>query len=309
MRACTEASPCPRSPPPRPPASAPSSPCNGRVPTLRFPRSWEPHGDCFHTRYTVLLPRLSSSMETHSYPAIIAYLAPSRPLHHDARPSSMESAPAIALASAIPLRARMERGSPCRAPAASPSPTPHAWCLYGPTPTALWWPLYPRHRCRAFSGAVGSPRWLGKESTICARPLLLGLDAPQQSSERRLLGRGRWEERAHPSRIGISLARPMAAPHFSRGACGSRRRWRPLPSQEERRRQPLGLGVWCHRRPRPRHRCRACALLLLGNTMENDVVETPMLENIRILVLKNCGVTWELLYPIVVSLSVWSFCC
>jgi hypothetical protein len=30
--------------------------------------------------------------------------------------------------------------------------------------------------------------------------------------------------------------------------------------------------------------------------MENDVIESPMLENIRILVLNNCGVTWELVY-------------
>jgi tubulin-specific chaperone E len=30
--------------------------------------------------------------------------------------------------------------------------------------------------------------------------------------------------------------------------------------------------------------------------MENDVTESPMLENIRILVLNNCGVTWELVY-------------
>ncbi|OEL16397.1 Tubulin-folding cofactor E [Dichanthelium oligosanthes] len=35
-------------------------------------------------------------------------------------------------------------------------------------------------------------------------------------------------------------------------------------------------------------------LNLTNNTMENDVIESPMLENIRILVLNNCGVTWEL---------------
>jgi len=40
-----------------------------------------------------------------------------------------------------------------------------------------------------------------------------------------------------------------------------------------------------------------------NNTMENDVAETPMLENIRILVLNNCGVTWELVYPIAVTLK------
>jgi tubulin-specific chaperone E len=53
--------------------------------------------------------------------------------------------------------------------------------------------------------------------------------------------------------------------------------------------------------------CQALASLevlnLTNNTMENDVVETPMLENIRILVLNNCGVTWELVYPIAVRLS------
>ena len=37
-------------------------------------------------------------------------------------------------------------------------------------------------------------------------------------------------------------------------------------------------------------------LNLTNNTMENDIVESPMLENIRILVLNNCGVTWELVY-------------
>ncbi|XP_066325083.1 tubulin-folding cofactor E-like [Miscanthus floridulus] len=53
--------------------------------------------------------------------------------------------------------------------------------------------------------------------------------------------------------------------------------------------------------------CQALASLevlnLTNNTMENDVVETPMLENIRILVLNNCGVTWELVEKIKVSLS------
>ncbi|XP_062230482.1 tubulin-folding cofactor E-like isoform X2 [Phragmites australis] len=46
-------------------------------------------------------------------------------------------------------------------------------------------------------------------------------------------------------------------------------------------------------------RCQALASLevlnLTNNTMENDVVESPMLENICILVLNNCGVTWELI--------------
>jgi hypothetical protein len=79
-----------RARPPQPPP--PSSPRNGRVPTPRFQRSLEPPGICSHTGYTVPPPRLSSSMETHPHPAIIAYLAPSRPLHRDARPSSMESA-------------------------------------------------------------------------------------------------------------------------------------------------------------------------------------------------------------------------
>jgi low affinity Fe/Cu permease len=37
--------------------------------------------------------------------------------------------------------------------------------------------------------------------------------------------------------------------------------------------------------------------------MENDVVETPMLENIQILVLNNCGVTWELVYQTAVTLK------
>ena len=30
--------------------------------------------------------------------------------------------------------------------------------------------------------------------------------------------------------------------------------------------------------------------------MENDIIESPVLYNIRILVLNNCGVTWELVY-------------
>jgi len=42
---------------------------------------------------------------------------------------------------------------------------------------------------------------------------------------------------------------------------------------------------------------------LTNNTMENDVAETPMLENIQLLVLNNCGVTWELVYPIAVTLK------
>jgi hypothetical protein len=53
--------------------------------------------------------------------------------------------------------------------------------------------------------------------------------------------------------------------------------------------------------------CQALASLevlnFTNNTMENDVVETPMLENIRIIVLNNCGVTWELVYPIAVTLK------
>ena len=53
--------------------------------------------------------------------------------------------------------------------------------------------------------------------------------------------------------------------------------------------------------------CQALASLevlnLTNNTMENDVAETPMLENIQILVLNNCGVTWELVYPIAVTLK------
>ena len=53
--------------------------------------------------------------------------------------------------------------------------------------------------------------------------------------------------------------------------------------------------------------CQALASLevlnLTNNTMENDVIETPMLKNIRILVLNNCGVTWELVYPIAVTLK------
>ena len=57
--------------------------------------------------------------------------------------------------------------------------------------------------------------------------------------------------------------------------------------------------------------CQALASLevlnLTNNTMESDVVETPMLENIRILVLNNCGVTWELVYPIAVTLKFFLF--
>ncbi|TVU18414.1 hypothetical protein EJB05_34510, partial [Eragrostis curvula] len=44
-------------------------------------------------------------------------------------------------------------------------------------------------------------------------------------------------------------------------------------------------------------------LNLTNNTMENDVIESPMLENIRILVLNNCGVTWELIEKIKVSFA------
>ena len=51
--------------------------------------------------------------------------------------------------------------------------------------------------------------------------------------------------------------------------------------------------------------CQALASLevlnLTNNTMENDVIETPMLKNIRILVLNNCSVTWELVCPIPVT--------
>ncbi|CAD6333663.1 unnamed protein product [Miscanthus lutarioriparius] len=53
--------------------------------------------------------------------------------------------------------------------------------------------------------------------------------------------------------------------------------------------------------------CQALASLevlnLTNNTMENDVAETPMLENIQLLVLNNCGVTWELIEKIKVSFS------
>ncbi|CAL5097485.1 unnamed protein product [Urochloa decumbens] len=53
--------------------------------------------------------------------------------------------------------------------------------------------------------------------------------------------------------------------------------------------------------------CQALASLevinLTNNTMENDVTESPMLENIRILVLNNCGVTWELVEKIKVSFA------
>jgi len=44
-------------------------------------------------------------------------------------------------------------------------------------------------------------------------------------------------------------------------------------------------------------------LNLTNNTMENDIVESPMLENIRILVLNNCGVTWELVEKFKVSFT------
>ncbi|KAK3137774.1 hypothetical protein QOZ80_5BG0457050 [Eleusine coracana subsp. coracana] len=44
-------------------------------------------------------------------------------------------------------------------------------------------------------------------------------------------------------------------------------------------------------------------LNLTNNTMENDVTESPMLKNIRILVLNNCGVTWELVEKIKVSFA------
>jgi hypothetical protein len=33
---------------------------------------------------------------------------------------------------------------------------------------------------------------------------------------------------------------------------------------------------------------------LTNNRMENDIAESPVLKNIRVLVLNNCGVTWEL---------------
>ncbi|KAL6624574.1 hypothetical protein ACP70R_031895 [Stipagrostis hirtigluma subsp. patula] len=53
--------------------------------------------------------------------------------------------------------------------------------------------------------------------------------------------------------------------------------------------------------------CQALASLevlnLTNNTMENDVIESPMLENIRILVLNNCSVTWELIEKIKVSFA------
>jgi hypothetical protein len=45
-------------------------------------------------------------------------------------------------------------------------------------------------------------------------------------------------------------------------------------------------------------------LNLTNNTMENDFIESPMFENVRILVLNNFGVTWELvnLLPITLKL-------
>ncbi|XP_025807024.1 tubulin-folding cofactor E [Panicum hallii] len=53
--------------------------------------------------------------------------------------------------------------------------------------------------------------------------------------------------------------------------------------------------------------CQALAsvevLNLTNNIMENDVTESPMLENIRILVLNNCGVTWELVEKFKVSFT------
>jgi hypothetical protein len=44
-------------------------------------------------------------------------------------------------------------------------------------------------------------------------------------------------------------------------------------------------------------------LNLTNNTMENDFIESPMFENIRILVLDNCGVTWELVNLLPVTLE------
>ncbi|KAG2623985.1 hypothetical protein PVAP13_3KG094800 [Panicum virgatum] len=44
-------------------------------------------------------------------------------------------------------------------------------------------------------------------------------------------------------------------------------------------------------------------LNLTNNTMENDIIESPMLYNIRILVLNNCGVTWELVEKFKVSFT------
>lgn len=53
--------------------------------------------------------------------------------------------------------------------------------------------------------------------------------------------------------------------------------------------------------------CQALASLevldLTNNTMENDVVESPLLKNIRVLVLNNCGVTWELVENIAVPFA------
>lgn len=53
--------------------------------------------------------------------------------------------------------------------------------------------------------------------------------------------------------------------------------------------------------------CQALASLevlnLANNAMENDAIESPRLENLRILVLNNCGVTWELVEKIKVSFA------
>jgi Leucine-rich repeat (LRR) protein len=42
---------------------------------------------------------------------------------------------------------------------------------------------------------------------------------------------------------------------------------------------------------------------LTNNIMENDTVESSLLKNIRVLVLNNCGVTWELVEKIKVPFS------
>jgi hypothetical protein len=105
-----------------------------------------------HTRCVVPPPWLPSSMETHSHPTIIAYLAPSQLLHHDARPCSMESASAITQTALAPRNPRDPRlaiiawprlHTPSShahgmrltllCPRRPPPPHPHARCPYGPT--------------------------------------------------------------------------------------------------------------------------------------------------------------------------------
>lgn len=53
--------------------------------------------------------------------------------------------------------------------------------------------------------------------------------------------------------------------------------------------------------------CQALSSLevldLTNNTMENDIIESLSLKNIRVLVLNNCGVTWELVYRLPATLK------